>query len=89
MSSTIHEHRARAQPADVVFCVWRQAIEELMSIADGQVVLEQHADGSIGVDARLSVSRIGSRASPPALASLAPSIRLQLVQACQPCPPHL
>ena len=60
-----------------------------MSIADGQVVLERDsADASspVGVDVRLSVSRIGSRAYPPALAALAPSIRLQLAQVLHsPC----
>ena len=51
-----------------------------MSIADGQVVLQKDADAAVGVDARLSISRVGSRAYPPALATLAPSIRLQLAQ---------
>ena len=65
-------------------CFGWQVVEELMSIADGQVVLERDrgdAGASVGVDARLSVSRIGSRAYPPALATLAPSIRLELAQA--------
>lgn len=61
-----------------------QVVEELMSIADGQVVLQRSstdAAAPVGVDARVSVSRIGSRAYPPALAGLAASIRLQLAQA--------
>ena len=54
-----------------------------MSIADGQVVLahDDQSGSAVGVDARLSISRIGARAYPPALAGLAPSIRLQLAQA--------
>ena len=51
-----------------------------MSIADGQTVLRGDAGGDVAasgvsVDARLSVSRIGSRAFPPALETLAPQIR--------------
>ena len=60
-----------------------------MSIADGQVVLERSSEAGapVSVDARLSVSRIGSRAYPPALALLAPSIRLHLAQVslCPSC----
>lgn len=60
--------------------IWyvEQVVEEFMSIADGQTVL-RHTGGSdtegVSVDARLSVSRIGSRAFPPALEALAPQIR--------------
>lgn len=48
-----------------------------MSIADGQVVLMGGRDLSTGVevDPRLSVSRIGTYAFPPALKPLAPRIR--------------
>lgn len=49
-----------------------------MSITDGQVVLLARPDGPeapINVDPRLSVSRIGTRAYPPALETLAPQIR--------------
>jgi F0F1-type ATP synthase alpha subunit len=51
-----------------------------MSIADGQTVLRHAVGGDVdtegvAVDARLSVSRIGSRAFPPALEALAPQIR--------------
>ena len=49
-----------------------------MSITDGQVVLLPRPGGPgapINVDPRLSVSRIGTRAYPPALATLAPQIR--------------
>ena len=49
-----------------------------MSITDGQVVLRPRPGGSdspILVDPRLSVSRIGSRAYPPALEDLATQIR--------------
>ena len=55
-----------------------QVVEEFMSITDGQVVLLARADGPgtpINVDPRLSVSRIGTRAYPPALEALAPQIR--------------
>ena len=79
-----------------------QVIEEFMSLADGQLVLEaasdsqppqpstpEHQLGSSqdtvspsqqtitgsNVDVSASVSRIGARAHPPALATLAPSIR--------------
>ena len=66
-----------------------------MSIADGQLVLQappqseqqqaseaswQRLTGS-NVDASTSVSRIGSRAYPAAMAGLAPSIRFDLAQA--------
>ncbi|KAK9792239.1 hypothetical protein WJX73_003401 [Symbiochloris irregularis] len=70
-----------AAPAHVPGMMPTEVVEELMSIADGQVVLHKDADATVGVDARLSISRIGSRAYPPALAALAPSIRLQLAQA--------
>ena len=49
-----------------------------MSIADGQVVLEERPDvctRGITVDPKASVSRIGSRAFPGALEPLAPQIR--------------
>ncbi len=54
-----------------------QVVEEFMSIADGQTVLAGGVDlaAGVAVDARLSVSRIGSRAFPPPLRSLAPHIR--------------
>ena len=55
-----------------------QVVEEFMSIADGQTVLRGGGDAAaagVVVDARLSVSRIGSRAFPPALEGLAPQIR--------------
>lgn len=54
-----------------------------MSITDGQVVLLPRPGGPgapVNVDPRLSVSRIGTRAYPPALAALAPQIRW--VQGC-------
>lgn len=47
-----------------------------MSIADGQTVLRADVGSAgVSVDARLSVSRIGSRAFPAALEALAPQIR--------------
>lgn len=56
-----------------------QVVEEFMSIADGQTVLRagggEAGSGGVSVDPRLSVSRIGSRAFPPALEVLAPQIR--------------
>ncbi|KAA6423081.1 MAG: F0F1 ATP synthase subunit alpha [Trebouxia sp. A1-2] len=95
-------------------CVNTEVVEEFMSIADGQLVLQaptpdrlhtpdnskqpeasqqqvgasqddaapawQRLTGS-NVDVSASVSRIGSRAYPPAMAMLAPSIRFDLAQA--------
>ena len=58
-----------------------QVIEELMSIADGQVVLQRDsATGAVGVNPQASISRIGSRAYPPALAELAIDLRFELAQ---------
>ena len=58
-----------------------QVIEELMSIADGQVVLRRDAaTGMVSVDPQASISRIGSRAYPPALADLAVQLRFELAQ---------
>ncbi len=76
-----------------------QVVEEFMSIADGQVVLQPPLhrsaapSGSSGtsspsssvpletnVDPRASISRIGSRAHPAALATLAPELRFNLAQ---------
>ena len=61
-----------------------EVVEELMSIADGQIVLQSARDkptGGVTVDPRVSVSRIGSRALSPAVATLAPKVRFDLVQA--------
>jgi F-type H+-transporting ATPase subunit alpha len=62
-----------------------EVIEELMSITDGQVVLMKQRDsvtgGGVVVNPSLSVSRIGSRAYPPALEELAPQVRFELAQA--------
>lgn len=61
-----------------------EVVEELMSIADGQIVLKGHRDRSTGgvtVDPQLSVSRIGSRALSSATAEMAPKIRFDLAQA--------
>ena len=74
-----------------------QIVEEFMSIADGQVVLQPpllrsapaagSGSSSMGrvpletnVDPRASISRIGSRAHPAALATLAPELRFNLAQ---------
>ena len=58
-----------------------QVIEELMSIADGQVVLQRDAaTGMVSVDPQASISRIGSRAYSPALADLAVQLRFELAQ---------
>ena len=52
-----------------------------MSIADGQVVLQRESgSGRVTVDPQASVSRIGSRAYPPALADLAVQLRFELAQ---------
>ena len=62
-----------------------QVIEELMSIADGQVVLQRDsATGAVGVNPQASISRIGSRAYPPALAELAIDLRFELAQVSCP-----
>ena len=62
-----------------------QVIEELMSIADGQVVLQRDsATGAVGVNPQASISRIGSRAYPPALAELAIDLRFELAQVSHP-----
>ncbi|KAI8466349.1 MAG: alpha subunit of mitochondrial F1F0 ATP synthase [Monoraphidium minutum] len=63
------------------------AVEEFMSISDGQLVLESAAPAPGGgaplyrVNPRLSITRIGARAYPQVLEELAPQIRLQLAQA--------
>ncbi|DBA79149.1 TPA: hypothetical protein ACH3X1_008983 [Trebouxia sp. C0004] len=95
-------------------CVNTEVVEEFMSIADGQLVLQPPTPDSLqtpgtsrqaeaseqqvgtsrddaapawqrltgsNVDVSASVSRIGSRAYPPAMAMLAPSIRFELAQA--------
>ena len=63
-----------------------QVIEELMSIADGQVVLQRDADtGAVSVDPQASISRIGARAYPPALADLAIQLRFELAQVLPVC----
>lgn len=61
-----------------------EVIEELMSISDGQAVLQSTRDivtGGAIVDPELSFSRIGARALAPALEALAPQVRLDLAQA--------
>ena len=61
-----------------------EVVEEFMSMADGQVVLENTRDKITGgprIDPRLSVSRIGSRAYSPAIADLASLVRFELAQA--------
>ena len=67
-----------------------QVIEELMSIADGQVVLRRDAvTGMVSVDPQASISRIGSRAYPPALADLAVQLRFELAQVGRRMQPRL
>eukprot|EP00892_Ulva_mutabilis_P004027 jgi/Ulvmu1/1997/UM012_0159.1 len=58
-------------------------LEEFMSIADGQAVLRAAAAGErpLTLDCTTSLSRLGSRAYPPALKDLAPKVRLELTQA--------
>jgi hypothetical protein len=57
-------------------------VEELMSIADGQVVLQRDmSSGQVTVDPQTSVSRIGTRAYAPALSDLAVQLRFDLAQA--------
>lgn len=58
-----------------------QVVEELMSIVDGQMVLQRDsASGQVTVDPQASVSRIGSRAYAPALSDLAVQLRFDLAQ---------
>ena len=90
-----YKHLSDAQKAKLLKALAMQAavdqtdlntevVEEFMSMADGQVVLEPSRDGATGgpkVDARLSVSRIGARAYAPALADLASLVRFELAQA--------
>lgn len=51
-------------------------VEEFMSIADGQAVLRPGGDGArpLALDCTTSLSRLGSRAYPPALKELAPKV---------------
>eukprot|EP00210_Caulerpa_lentillifera_P008455 g8067.t1 len=59
-------------------------IEELMSIADGQIVLEDEIDGGgggVSIDPLLSVSRLGTRVYASGMENLAPQIRFALAQA--------
>lgn len=51
-------------------------VEEFMSIADGQAVLRHDADGDrpLTLDCTASLSRLGTRAYPPALKDLAPKV---------------
>jgi F-type H+-transporting ATPase subunit alpha len=72
-----------------------EIVEEFMSIVDGQIVLKRPSEvgmdmkekdrskphAGVHVDPRASLSRIGSRAHPPALVDLAPTIRFDLLQA--------
>jgi F-type H+-transporting ATPase subunit alpha len=72
-----------------------EIVEEFMSIVDGQIVLKRPSEvgmdlkdkdkskphAGVLVDPRASLSRIGSRAHPPALVDLAPTIRFDLLQA--------
>ncbi len=61
-----------------------EVVEEFMSICDGQAVVGAAPDPATGgavVDPAASVSRIGTRAYPPALRDLAPAVRFELAQA--------
>jgi len=60
-----------------------EAVEEFISIADGQLVLEDRPSptSSYIFNPKLSVTRIGTRAYYKALETLAPQIRLDLAQA--------
>ncbi|MEW5319158.1 MAG: hypothetical protein WDW38_010327 [Sanguina aurantia] len=60
-----------------------ESVEEFISIADGQLVLQPRADlaGPYVINPRLSITRIGTRAYPRAMDSLAPRVRFELAQA--------
>ncbi|KAK9829697.1 hypothetical protein WJX72_007407 [[Myrmecia] bisecta] len=80
--------RQPAPPEIPEGCLRTEVIEEFMSIADGQAVLERVASSSaagpstaFSIDPQASISRIGSRAYPAAMAQLAPHIRFELAQA--------
>jgi len=71
---------AAAGPNDVT----TELVEEYISIADGQLVLEgppAPLGAPYHANPRLSITRIGSRAYPRALEALATQIRLNLAQA--------
>jgi len=80
--ATALKARAPDAAAAPTTSVRTEAVEEFMSIADGQAVfVRAPGGGAPRVDAAASVSRVGARAYPPALRSIAPSIRLDLAQA--------
>ncbi|KAG2429129.1 hypothetical protein HYH02_014166 [Chlamydomonas schloesseri] len=66
-----------------------EVVEEFISIADGQVVLDRksgqaaalEASPSYTVNPKLSITRIGTRAYYKAMEALAPQVRLDLAQA--------
>ncbi|PNW77022.1 hypothetical protein CHLRE_10g419050v5 [Chlamydomonas reinhardtii] len=64
-----------------------EVVEEFISIADGQVVLDRRStaaaspSSSYAVNPKLSITRIGTRAYYKALELLAPQVRLDLAQA--------
>lgn len=82
---------------DLTGCVRTEVVEEFMSIADGQAVFvrpslglglglasasaEKRARGPPSVEPASSISRIGGRALPAALRTLAATLRLDLSQA--------
>ena len=57
-----------------------QMVEELMSIADGQIILQRTSTGAVALDFANSLSRMGLRAYAPAMQTLCPPIRLRLAQ---------
>ena len=80
-ASSGDEAGAGAGPAEVPGTgpreVRTEVVEELLSIADGQVVLMASRDpatGGVSVDPQLSLSRIGSRAYNAAMEALAPQV---------------
>ena len=61
-------------------CLALQMVEELMSIADGQIILQRTQEGNVILDFANSLSRMGLRAYAPSMQTLCPPIRLRLAQ---------
>lgn len=84
ISALEEQERFDIKEGDLQHDLSTEIVEEFMSMADGQIVLEATRDRVTGgplVDPRLSVSRIGSRAYSPAIADLASLVRFELAQA--------
>lgn len=84
LSALEQQEDLSADEGDSQYDLSTEVVEEFMSMADGQLVLQNARDvvtGGPRVDPSLSVSRIGSRAYSPAIADLASLVRFELAQA--------